>query len=334
MSNETLLVIIILGDEALKKTKLKLKKQVWFALGGIFLTVIVVVIGVNIYQNAQYKKTNEYKFLQSGYTNEEIKLLEDNFSLEEMNTLADAPKDEFLLSLLQDEYFIKDNLSRYTAYHKENENISPREVVEIVNTNHDYDYYDHDIDTDISKDHLLLVNKYYHLGEDYEPEDLVDINNKYYYGDGHQIRKIVYDAFVDMWNQANQEGIYLIINSGYRSFKDQQEVYDFYKNNYGTTYADSIAARPGYSEHQTGLALDIFSTEYTSSDAFKNSSHYEWLVNNAYQYGFIQRYEIDTEDITGFSEEAWHWRYVGVEVATYLHEHDITFDEYYAYFIE
>ena len=56
-------------------------------------------------------------------------------------------------------------------------------------------------------------------------------------------------------------------------------------------------------------------------------------MNNAYQYGFIQRYEEDTEELTGFSEEAWHWRYVGVEVATYLHEHDITFDEYYAYFI-
>lgn len=334
MSNETLLVIIILGDDSLKKTKLKLKKQVWVAIGGILAVVIVVVVGTNIYRNVQYKKTNEYKFLESGYTKEDITLLENNFSEEEINALADAPKDEFLLALLQDEYFIKDNLNRYTSYHNENQNISARDVVEIINTNTDYNYYDHDIDTDTSKDYLLLVNKYYHLSADYEPDDLVNINNKYYYGDGHQIRKVAYDAFIDMWNQANQEGIYFIINSGYRSFKDQQEVYDFYKDNYGTTYADSIAARPGYSEHQTGLSIDIFSTEYTAADAFKNSSHYEWLVNNAYQYGFIQRYRSDTENITGFSEEAWHWRYVGVEVATYLHEHNITFDEYYAYFIE
>ena len=316
----------------LKKTKLKLKKNVWFAIGGIFIVVIMVIVGVNIYRNVQYKQTNEYKLLESGYTEEEINLLEENFTNEEVTALADASKDDFLISLLQDAYFIKDNLNRYTAYHSDNESLSARSVIEIVNTNNDYSYYDHDIDTDISKDYLLLVNKYYHLGNDYVPDDLVDINNKYYYGDGHQIRKVAYDAFIDMWNQANMEGIYFIINSGYRSFEDQQEVYDFYKNNYGTTYADSIAARPGYSEHQTGLSIDIFSTEYTTTEAFKNSTHYEWLVNNAYKYGFIQRYQSDTEDVTGFTEEAWHWRYVGVEVATYLHEHDITFDEYYAYF--
>lgn len=316
----------------LKKTKLKLKKNVWFAIGGIFIVVIIVIVGVNIYRNVQYKQTNEYKLLESGYTEEEINLLEENFTNEEVTALADASKDDFLISLLQDAYFIKDNLNRYTAYHSDNESLSARSVIEIVNTNNDYSYYDHDIDTDISKDYLLLVNKYYHLGNDYVPDDLVNINNKYYYGDGHQIRKAAYDAFIDMWNQANMEGIYFIINSGYRSFEDQQEVYDFYKNNYGTTYADSIAARPGYSEHQTGLSIDIFSTEYTTTEAFKNSTHYEWLVNNAYKYGFIQRYQSDTEDVTGFTEEAWHWRYVGVEVATYLHEHDITFDEYYAYF--
>ena len=316
----------------LKKTKLKLKKNVWFAIGGIFIVVIIVIVGVNIYRNVQYKQTNEYKLLESGYTEEEINLLEENFTNEEVTALADASKDDFLISLLQDAYFIKDNLNRYTAYHSDNESLSARSVIEIVNTNNDYSYYDHDIDTDISKDYLLLVNKYYHLGNDYVPDDLVDINNKYYYGDGHQIRKVAYDAFIDMWNQANMEGIYFIINSGYRSFEDQQEVYDFYKNNYGTTYADSIAARPGYSEHQTGLSIDIFSTEYTTTEAFKNSTHYEWLVNNAYKYGFIQRYQSDTEDVTGFTEVAWHWRYVGVEVATYLHEHDITFDEYYAYF--
>ena len=166
----------------LKKTKLKLKKNVWFAIGGIFIVVIIVIVGVNIYRNVQYKQTNEYKLLESGYTEEEINLLED----------------DFLISLLQDAYFIKDNLNRYTAYHSDNESLSARSVIEIVNTNNDYSYYDHDIDTDISKDYLLLVNKYYHLGNDYVPDDLVNINNKYYYGDGHQMRKAAYDAFIDI----------------------------------------------------------------------------------------------------------------------------------------
>ena len=113
----------------------------------------------------------------------------------------------------------------------------------------------------------------------------------------------------------------------------RHKVYDGYKDSQGTTYADSIAARPGYSEHQTGLSLDIFSKENTTTSNFKDSPAYNWLTENAHKYGFIQRYQKDTEDITGFKEEAWHWRYVGVDAATYIYEHNITFDEYYAYFI-
>ena len=317
----------------LKKTKLKLKKSVYLIIGIIIILVGACIIGVKVYKDMKYKETNEYKLLEAGYTKEEIKILEQNFSEEEIGSLANASKDEFLLELLQDEYFIKDNLSRYTAYHNEFLNDSARLVVAKINANTDYNYYTHDIDTDISKDYLMIVNKYYHLGEDYEPDDLVTISNQYYYGDGHQIREVVYDAFIDMWNQARNDDIYLIINSSYRNYQNQQEVYDYYKDTRGTTYADSIAARAGYSEHQTGLALDIFSTEYTTTSNFKNSPAHLWLKENAHKYGFIQRYQENTEDITGFAEEAWHYRYVGVEVATYLHEHDITFDEYYAYFI-
>ena len=95
-----------------------------------------------------------------------------------------------------------------------------------------------------------------------------------------------------------------------------------------------MAARAGHSEHQTGLSLDIFSKTDTTTSNFKNSLAYTWLTNNAYKYGFIERYPENKEDITGFSAEAWHWRYVGVDAATYIHENDITFDEYYAYYLE
>ena len=317
----------------MKKTRLKLKKNVWFALGGVLVVIIMIVIGVNVYRDYQYKQTIEYKLLEAGYTEEEIKLLEEKLTSKEVTTLAEAEKDEFLIQVLQDDYFIKSYLDRYMAYHQDNEGSSARTVVVTVNTNTDYDYYTKDFDTNVEDDTLMLVNKYYHLDSSYSPTDLVNINNKYYYGEGHQIRSVVYDAFIDMWNEANNDGIYLIINSSYRTYAEQQQVYDSYKDSRGTTYADSIAARPGYSEHQTGLSLDIFSKENTTTSNFKGSPAHEWLVNNAYKYGFIQRYEEDTEELTGFAEEAWHWRYVGVEVATYLHEHNITFDEYYAYFI-
>ena len=317
----------------MKKTKLKLKKGVWLAIGGIGLFIIFIIVGINIYKTYQYHQTNEYKLLELGYSNEEINLLLESLTEKEITALTQTNKEDFLIDVLQDPYFIKNYLDRYMAYHEENEGSTARDVVATVNNNTDYDYYTEDFDTDINDGILMLVNKYYHLNEDYQPTDLVNINNRYYYGEGHQIKSAVYDAFINMWNAANSEGIYLIINSSYRTYQEQQEVYDSYKDSRGTTYADSIAARPGYSEHQTGLSLDIFSTEYTTAANFKGSPHHQWLIQNAYKYGFIQRYKEDTEELTGFAEEAWHWRYVGVEVATYLHEHDITFDEYYTYFI-
>lgn len=317
----------------LKKTRLKLKKSAWLALGGILGIIILIIIGINVFKTIKYHQTNEYKLLEAGYTKDEINILNDYLEDDEITSLTNSQKDEFLLELLHDDYFIKNNLNRYTTYHSENETLTAREIIATVNTNTDYTYYDYDIDTDTKKDYLMLVNKYYHLNSDYSPSDLVNISNQYYYGEGHKIRSIVYDAFIDMWNQAKEDGITLIINSSYRTYEEQQAVYDEYKNSRGTTYADSIAARPGYSEHQTGLSLDIFSTEYTTTANFKDSPAHNWLKENAYKYGFIQRYQEDTEKLTGFAEESWHWRYVGVEVATYIYEHNITFDEYYAYFI-
>ena len=316
------------------KVKLKLRKQAWIGVGVIVGVIILIIVISSIIKNVKYQSTYEYKLLEAGYTQEEITILESHFSEDELLTLSETDKNDFLLQVIEDDYYIEEYFDRYMAYHDEHTDRSARDVVALVNTNNDHSYYDYDIDTDISQNELMLVNKFYHLSADYEPDDLVNISNRYYYGEDHQIREVVYDAFVDMWNQASMDGITLIINSSYWNYQDQQETYDYYKDSRGTTYADSIAARAGYSEHQTGLALDIFSTEHTTTSNFKDSPAHEWLVNNAYKYGFIERYQEDTEEITGFAEEAWHWRYVGVEVATYLHEHDITFDEYYAYFIE
>lgn len=318
----------------LKKTKLKLKKQVWY------LGIIIIFLGIGIYaakniiKDLEYQKTAEYKLLKIGYTKEELKMLEEKTNAETIDSLLTQEKHEFLLSLIQEKYYLKKHLNRYLNYHNEHKEYNSTKIISMVNTNNDYKYYDHDLDTDLAKDNLLIVNKYYHLNETYEPNDLININNKYYYGNDHKIRQETYEAFTDMWNEAQKEDIYLIINSSYRTFESQKNVYDDYKNSRGTTYADSIAARPGYSEHQTGLSLDIFSKEHTSTSNFKGSPAHTWLINNAYRFGFIERYQEDKQYITGFAAEAWHWRYVGTEAATYIYENNITFDEYYAYFVE
>ena len=268
----------------MKKTKLKLKKQVWY------LGIIIIFLGIGIYaakniiKDLEYQKTAEYKLLKIGYTKEELKMLEEKTNAETIDSLLTQEKHEFLLSLIQEKYYLKKHLNRYLNYHNEHKEYNSTKIISMVNTNNDYKYYDHDLDTDLAKDNLLIVNKYYHLNETYEPNDLININNKYYYGNDHKIRQETYEA--------------------------------------------------GYSEHQTGLSLDIFSKEHTSTSNFKGSPAHTWLINNAYRFGFIERYQEDKQYITGFAAEAWHWRYVGTEAATYIYENNITFDEYYAYFVE
>ena len=138
-----------------------------------------------------------------------------------------------------------------------------------------------------------------------------------------------------MWNAAQEEqGYYLMVSSSYRSYQEQEIVYNNYKKTRGQKYADSIAARPGSSEHQTGLTLDIFNKLNNNKNTFKDTDTAKWLENNAYRFGFILRYPEDKVKVTGYSYEAWHFRYVGKEIAKYVYENNITFEEYYAYYIE
>ena len=116
-------------------------------------------------------------------------------------------------------------------------------------------------------------------------------------------------------------------------YNEQKKIYDDYSSWYGEEDADKKAARAGYSEHQTGLAVDIQSYCSQNKD-FEECEEFTWLTNNAYKYGFILRYPKDKEYLTGYKYESWHYRYVGKKVSKYIHDNDITFDEYYAYFVK
>ena len=136
-----------------------------------------------------------------------------------------------------------------------------------------------------------------------------------------------------MFNDAKKDNVTLIINSSYRSYENQEETYNNYSTWYGKDEADKIAARPGFSEHQTGLTIDIM-TYNSNRNNFEESDAFKWLNNNAYKYGYILRYPKNKEYLTGYSYESWHYRYVGKEVANYIKDNNITYDEYYAFFIE
>lgn len=316
-------------------TKLKLKKKVIYR-GIIVLLILIVgsIVGLNFYNDYQYKQTYEYKLIEHGYSLEEAKSLVDYYKKNEiLDSLLAREKNTTILELIKEKYYIHKYLDRYLAYAEKNKETSIKDVVAIVNVNRDYDFYEHDIDTDIEKGILINVNKYYTLPDNFEPIDISDISIRYSYF-GNRITKEANDAYVSMWNAAKAEGFTLIVNSSYRDFASQERVYNNIKASSGGKEADKVAARPGHSEHQTGLAIDVFEIGNQATSTFKDSPAYTWLKNNAHLFGFIERYPEDKEYLTGYSFESWHWRYVGEEVATIMHNEDITFDEYYAYYIE
>lgn len=316
-------------------SKLKLKKKVMYR--GIIVLIILIVgsiLGLNFYNDYQYRQTYEYKLIEHGYTLEEAKKLVDFYKEDEiLNSILLREKNTTIVELIQEKYYIHKNLERYLKYKESNKDTIIKDVVAIVNVNRDYDFYEHDIPTDTSLGVLINVNKYYTLPDNFEPLEISDISIRYSY-DGNKITKEANDAYVSMWNAAKNEGLTLIVNSSYRDLATQERVYNNIKASSGMKEADKVAARPGHSEHQTGLAIDVFEIGNQATSTFKDSPAYSWLKNNAHLYGFIERYPEEKEYLTGYSFEAWHWRYVGKDVATKMYEENITFDEYYAYYIE
>ena len=304
--------------------------------GIIFLIILVIgsYFGIKTYREYKYKETYEYKLIEHGYSYDEAKSLIEYFKKNEiLEEFLNKEKNSYILELIKEKYYIHKNLERYLTYANKNKDKQPDYVVATVNVNRDYKFYEHTIDTDLEKQNLLIVNKYYKLPDNYEPSDLESISIRYSYA-GNKLTKESNDAYVSMWNAAKSEGYTLIVNSSFRNHASQERVYKNLKATNGLAEADKIAARPGHSEHQTGLAIDVFEIKNQSTATFKDSEAYTWLKENAYLFGFIERYPEGQEYLTGYNFEAWHWRYIGVDAAKIIYEENITFDEYYAYYIE
>jgi len=205
------------------------------------------------------------------------------------------------------------------------------DIVAKVNTKASLGWYKSIADTDTSKGELMLVNKFYKLSETYAPSDLVDVSLSYAY-EGKQVSKMMYDSLTNMLDAAKESGYNLVVSQGYRSYADQEEAYNDIEASSGVDYADKVAARPGHSEYQTGLSV-VVKPLYTEGSDMENSPEHTWILENAYKYGFILRYPKDKENITGFSYDAWRLRYVGSNAARIIHNENITFDEYYEYYI-
>ena len=184
-------------------------------------------------------------------------------------------------------------------------------------------------------DYTILVNKENLLSEDYVPENLVEI----YEPTGEKIDKTyvnrlnaqVYEAFKKMQKAALKSGYEIFVDSSYRTYAYQKEVFNKIAAEKGLAHAEKFVALPGGSEHQTGLAIDIIfrRNNVMIEEQKEDDPEIKWLFLHAHKYGFILRFPKGKEHITGFNFEPWHFRYVGTELAEKLYKSGLTLEEFY-----
>ena len=281
------------------------------------------------YQEHKNIIKNINTLLKKGYSNSDISIILAHGTDEEVTEFAKRERIKYLEEFYEYPYAKLKYYDRYLAYTDETGEDEKTTVIH-VNLNMDKTIYD---DAILVKEfsYDMLVNKFHNLDDSFEPEDLIVVPDKYTDGEEYYANRTAINALSQMFESAKADGLELVVNSAYRSYDDQVEIAEFYRKWYGDNYVNNYVARPGFSEHQTGLAFDLGST---SEKVFANSKEYKWMQENAYKYGFIMRFYKKAETITGYKSEPWHYRYVGKEIAKYIHEHNITFEEYYVMFLD
>ena len=282
---------------------------------------------------------NINKLLDLGYKNKDINAFYEKVP-KSIDVITSNKYDKNIINYISLNYFKEENLDRYIKYDfidtksvydttilKEKYNYE--DTVTFVNAYLDKNYYTNDIP--LSKDKAskldVIVNKYYKLDKDYEPEDLTVINSKFASGT-QKLRKEAADKFEEMASDMLKENLKIYAGSTYRSYSYQEGLYNRYVKKDGFKEAETYSARAGYSEHQLGLAVDIVNGKWNYLS--EGDKEYTWLINNSYKYGFILRYPHESEYITGYVFEDWHFRYLGIDLATKVYESKLTYDEYIA----
>ena len=224
-------------------------------------------------------------------------------------------------------YYEADKAERYVAYEQDNPGLSDDEVVWQVNTGLDGRVYEDYEAARYTETSHYIVNKYRKLPDSFEPANLVDIG-------GYKATAEAAEAYYKMQADAKAEGYSFWAISAYRSIDSQRNLYNRYLQQDPAEVVDTYSARPGFSEHHTGRAIDLCGSNHDFLQ-FARSPEGPWVHKNAYKYGFILRYPDGYESITGYAYESWHMTYVGVDIATDMHNKGIvTLEEYAVKFID
>lgn len=283
--------------------------------------------------------SNINKLLNLGYSSKDINAIYNKIP-DSVNIIIDSKYNKDIINIMNLSYFKIDNLKRYLDYDimevksiydisNIKKDFNYEDVVTYVNANLDKGYYSSDnlISNEDASKIDVLVNKYHKLDENYEPSDLTIIDSKYASGT-QKLRKEAQIKFEEMASDMAKENLKIYAGSTYRSYTYQKGLYDRYVKKDGFAAAETYSARSGYSEHQLGLAVDIVNGKWDYLS--ENDKEYDYLVKNSYKYGFILRYPRGSEYITGYMFEDWHFRYLGIELATKVFNSGLTYDEYIA----
>lgn len=321
----------------------------------IYSKVLEESVLQNVFNNKYFDEYFEISYVEEETSTEDISiLLELGYNAEEINVFYEKVPDSIsvitsndynanIINYLNLDYFKEENLDRYIKYDNDEDKLSSVYDVTVIKDNYSYidtvtfvnayldkDYYTNDInlDNEEAKKLDVIVNKYYKLSKDYEPDDLTKISSKYSSGNNQKLRKEAAIKFEEMANDALNNGLKIYAGSTYRSYSYQLGLYNRYVAKDGFDEAETYSARAGYSEHQLGLAVDILNGKW--SYLSETDKEYDWLINNSYKYGYILRYPRNKEYVTGYVFEDWHFRYLGIELATKVYNSGLTYDEYVA----
>ena len=263
--------------------------------------------------------------LNIGYSIDEITSIQNKLSLSDVKSyLLGNKKFENIVSFIYNPYFNISNLTRYISYYKKNPDYSFDQVVLNVEIGLDHEFYTNVKVIDNYYDIDALVNKYNKLPEEIKYDDLVTIQKPYSNNESLMLRSVAYNSLLKMIDSAKKDNIDLFVVSAYRTWEKQNSLFNNSQGAHGLKHALLYSAKPGHSEHQLGLAVDLNST----NESFSNTKEYEWLRENAYKYGFIERYPKGKESITGYGYEPWHYRYLGEKITTKMLKDNITYEEY------
>jgi D-alanyl-D-alanine carboxypeptidase len=308
--------------------KINLRKKIKLLLC-IFLVIIVSYTTITLFKNYQNNNYNFFiptfnesyneqsrKLEELQYSSEEIKIILNKVSEKNINYLIDNKINKSaVIKIVKEQYYIDTYLEQYISYYNDNQNKDIKDIIAIINT---HSLNTNTEKTDISKKQFTILNKYYNIDSSYpNEEEFITIDTKYHLNKTEtKMKKIAYDAFIKMYEEAPEDSEFKI-TFAYRSYSTQEALYNYELSQ----NPDANIAKAGHSEHQTGYSIDIDKSN-------------TWLKENAHKYGFILRYPENKEYLTGYKYSDTHYRYCGIDCATYIYENKITYEEYYEYFIK